>query len=362
MTKITLRSYNREIEALTDQGKIDLAIAHSLHILKYFPKHVDTYRLLGKAYLENQRLGDAADIFQRVLSAVPDDFVSHIGMSIIREDEGNLDASIWHMQRAYDVQSSNITIQDELRRLYDKRDGIEPPKIRLTRAALARMYARGDLINEAISELRSALQEEPDRADLLVLLARMYYTNNQRVKSIQTCSQVLNKLPYCLDANIIISQALVDTNREEESRQYITKATELDPYAAFISEHAPTINLVPDAAVTLLKLDEAEITGSEAQPSWVASLGADLPAGDEGDEDIDWLLDENAEEQADDTVMEDLDSDTEFAASLASSEAFGTGFPEPDIDETDSPTSPAEIEFGEEDDDQLPAWMKEAGW
>ena len=81
-TKITLRSYNREIEALTDQGNIDLAIAHCLHILKFFPKHVDTYRLLGKAYLENQRLGDAADIFQRVLSAVPDDFVSHITVAI----------------------------------------------------------------------------------------------------------------------------------------------------------------------------------------------------------------------------------------------------------------------------------------
>ena len=46
MTKISLRSYNRDIETLIEQGKIDLAIAHSLHILKYFPKHVDTYRLL----------------------------------------------------------------------------------------------------------------------------------------------------------------------------------------------------------------------------------------------------------------------------------------------------------------------------
>ena len=126
MSQITLRSYNHEISQMAEQGKIDEAIAHCQHILKTFPKHVETYRQLGKAYLEHNRFGDAADIFQRVLSAAPEDFVSHIGMSIIREDEGNLSAAIWHMQRAYDFQSNNATIQDELRRLYGRRIGTFP--------------------------------------------------------------------------------------------------------------------------------------------------------------------------------------------------------------------------------------------
>jgi hypothetical protein len=33
--------------------------------------------MLGKAYLESQRYGDASDILQRVLSSVPDDFIAH---------------------------------------------------------------------------------------------------------------------------------------------------------------------------------------------------------------------------------------------------------------------------------------------
>ena len=118
--------------------------------LRLFPKHIATYRLLGKAYLEQQRFGDAADIFQRVLSSVPDDHVANIGLSIIREDEGNLDAAIWYMERALEAQPSNAAIKDELRRLYGRRDGIEPPKIRLTRGALARMYSRGGLYDQAI--------------------------------------------------------------------------------------------------------------------------------------------------------------------------------------------------------------------
>ena len=75
MTTISLRSYTREVEALIDQGAADEAVKHCKHILKFHPKHVDTYRLLGRAYLESKRYGEAADIFQRVLAVIPDDFV-----------------------------------------------------------------------------------------------------------------------------------------------------------------------------------------------------------------------------------------------------------------------------------------------
>jgi tetratricopeptide (TPR) repeat protein len=140
MAKIPLRAYTKEIDGLIDRGQYEQALAHCRYILKFIPKHIDTYRLMAKAYLESQRYGDASDVFQRVLSSVPDDFVSQLGMSIIREDEGNLDAAIWHMERAFEIQPANGAIQSELRRLYGRRDGIEPPKIRLTRGALARMY------------------------------------------------------------------------------------------------------------------------------------------------------------------------------------------------------------------------------
>ncbi len=49
MARVSLRIYNREIEGLIEQGQLDEAIAHCLHILKTYPKHLETYRLLGKA-------------------------------------------------------------------------------------------------------------------------------------------------------------------------------------------------------------------------------------------------------------------------------------------------------------------------
>ena len=86
MAKVSLRIYNRDIERLIEQRQVDEAIAHCRHILKTFPKHLETYRVLGKAYLEARRYNEVVDVFSRLLMAVPDDFVAHVGLSIIRDE------------------------------------------------------------------------------------------------------------------------------------------------------------------------------------------------------------------------------------------------------------------------------------
>ena len=192
MATVPLRAYINEIETIIEQKQIEEAIAHCRHILQIYPKHIDTYRMLGKAYLESQRYGNAADILQRVLSAVPDDFISHVGMSIIREDEKNLDAAIWHMERAFETQPYNSAIQGELRRLYGLRDGMQPPKVHLTRGALARMYVKGDLYQQAIAELRSAIAEDPQRFDLQVFLGTrlLEMTGKTWETGMRTCKDI----------------------------------------------------------------------------------------------------------------------------------------------------------------------------
>lgn len=320
MAKISLRAYNREIESLIDEGQIDQAIEHCRYILQAYPKHIATYNLLGKGYLESKRHGDAGDIFLRVLSSLPDDFVSHVGMSIIREDEGNLDGALWHMERAFEVQPSNSAIQDELRRLYGRRDGLEPPKIRLTRGALARMYAKGALYQQAIAELRAALVEDPDRADLQVLLARMYFLNRQRTEAVEACSSLLQKLPYCLEANRILALILPETELSLDTEIYKQRLIALDPYLEHAGPELTSAESVPDETIAIEKLggDAAQASIlSGAQPEWPASPGvAAIDLGEEQDKLPEWL--NIGEEQ---TSQEPV-----------------TG------------------------DDLIPGWMKEAGW
>jgi competence ComEA-like helix-hairpin-helix protein len=371
MEKIPLRTYLKETENLVDRGETDQAIAHCRHILKSYPKNLATYRLLGKAFLESRRYGDAADVFQRVLSGVPDDFVSHVGMSIIREDEGNQDAAIWHMERAFEIQPYNSAIQDELRRLYGRRDGLEPPKVRLTRGALARMYARGNLYQQAIGELRAALAEDPQRSDLQVMLARMYFMAGQKVEAVETCSNLLKKLPYCLEANRVISAILPETERKEETQVYRERVMALDPYLVLASPFETTADNVRDQVVVIEKLDYKEGQLEEAsQPAWAASLGVtfdDLRSSEEPTPD--WLqaisqdqtpakkrgpggpLPEQARRE--EASFEDASGE---AASLPSAGEEGEELPSW-ISFPDQPTG-----AGEEKSTEIPDWMKDAGW
>lgn len=325
MARISLRAYNREIENLIDRGQIEEAIAHCKNVLKQFPKHIDTYRLLGKALLESQRYAEAADILLRILSVFPDDFVSQLGMSIIREDEGNLDAAIWHMERAYEVQPFNRAVQDELRRLYGRRDGIEPPRIRLTRGALVRMYARGDLYPQAIAEIRSALQEDPTRLDLQILLARMYYLSGQKIEATEICSSVIDKLPYCYEANKILMEVLPETSRAEDARVFQQRVFSLDPYAAFVSPNAPTSAQVPEQTVMVEKIDWQPSMAEEESPGWARAIG------------VSW--DETPQE----TLPEWLNT---LSPEMPSS---------PPVEQMDSPSPTKEEEI-------IPDFLKDAGW
>jgi cytochrome c-type biogenesis protein CcmH/NrfG len=327
MTKISLRAYNREIEKLIDHGQTEEASAHCKYILKLFPKHIDTYRLLGKAYLESQRYSEAADILQRVLAVIPDDFVSQIGLSIIREDEGNLDAAIWNMERAFEVQPSNAAVQDELRRLYGSRDGVEPPRVRLTRGALVRMYTRGELYQQAIAEARAAIAEDPKRIDLEILLARNYYLSKNFVEATEICSRLVKRLPYCYEANWILSEILPSTNKADEAKIFANRVHELDPYAAFTDRSTPTSTQVPDDAVTLERLDWQPSLESKEQPQWAKSIGIDI--GEDSEQlASDWLNELPAEDEAPAAPMP---------------------FIVPEVSESKS-------------EEILPDWMKENGW
>ncbi|HKG54505.1 MAG TPA: tetratricopeptide repeat protein [Anaerolineales bacterium] len=287
MAKVSLRAYNREIETMIDSGHLDEAIAHSKHILKSFPKHLDTYRLLGKAYLEYKHYPDAVDVFSRVLVVVPNDFVSHVGMSIIRDEENKLDDAIWHMERAFETQPSNAAIQSELQRLYSRRDGVQLPRIRMTRGALAQMYVQGELYPQAISEIKSVLKEDPGRNDMQVLLSRAYYRSGLKNDAAEVASSVLRSNPYCLDANRVVVDIL-GADHPESVQAYRQRIIELDPYASQVTGSMFSSNEVPDLAVSLERLDwNGQPVG--AQSDWEMTQAVSLESGQRTDEQPDWL-------------------------------------------------------------------------
>ena len=340
MAEINLRHYVQEIDDIIEEGQqLEMAIAHCRHILKSFPKHIDSYRLLGKAYLESKRYGDAADIFQRVLSAIPDDFVSHVGMAIIREDEGNIDSSIWHMERAAESKPGNPAIEQELKRLIGKRDGLEPQRVRPSRGALARMYSHGELFSYATTELKRALEEDPDRPDLQVLLANTYWQTDQRLEAVKLCSRILEALPFCRDANRITAALLLESGKTAEANSNMRRLIALDPYIADLRSPMDDPSSVEASAVQIDRLSwthgQAMPTSEDDQPDWAASLGVDLHSETEEptEEEVPTWLQPSDEAAPEDEAVEE---------------------PQPEI----HPFAGAEPPPGAD----IPDWMRDSGW
>lgn len=343
MAKISLRDYNHKIESLIDRGQNDEAVFHSLSILGVFPKSVDTYRNLGKALLESKRYPEASEIFSKLLTVVPDDFISHVGQSIIAEEDRDLDTAIWHMEQAFELQPSNLALQEELRRLIGRRDGTPPSKIRLTRGALVRMYVRGDLYQQAISEIQSALKDDPRRVDLRVLLAKMHYQSGQNAEAAEVCANILSTSPYCFEANRIMYDLLQST---DEGKIYKERLNQLDPYLEFTSSTGQSSSEISSDRVMI---EEAVYSSTKVEPEtipdWAKNIG------------IEWKGDETKIETTVSGELNALVSDeTRQPETFDMSNPFVT----------DQKTFEQKTEVTSEkplfSDEEIPDWIKNAGW
>ena len=291
MTEISLRAYCDEVKELIKADSHDQAIAVCQHILRLYPKYLEAYRLLGQACLEKGMHSEAEDFFNRVLSADPEDFLAYVGLSIISE-ERDLDEAIRQMERAFELAPDNAEVRKELRRLYAQRDKVEKPRLKPTRGGLGRLYARGGQLQQAIEEFKGVLEEDEGRLDIQVALAEALWRNGQRLEASELCSDILEKLPNGLKANLIWGEVWFHSDNEElkeEATARLGIAQALDPENAVaqellghLSPLSPQVKKIPrleDVAVTA----EAEVV---EEPPSVAAPTEITPVEEEA---LDWL-------------------------------------------------------------------------
>jgi tetratricopeptide (TPR) repeat protein len=280
MVNTTLRAYLDELNLLLEQEALEEVIGHCRHILQHYPKNVESYRFLGRALLEKKRHAEAADVFQRVLSALPDDFVSHLGLSSVSEEQGQLPAAIWHLERAYEQEPNNMALQGELQRLYERRDGTMPARIQMTHGALVRIYAKGNLFEQAIHELQMALAQAPDRIDLSLLLADVLWSMDRPIEAGEVALRVLEKLPDSIEANRLMATLWLKSGRPSEAAPFVSRLEQLDPFVAWQTVQGKP---VPSNAFQLPRLDwDAKAAAALATdvPDWVNAISNVFEAPD----------------------------------------------------------------------------------
>jgi tetratricopeptide (TPR) repeat protein len=277
VARVTLQEYIAEARARINERAYDQAIAICRDILRRYPTHIKTYQVLGEACLEKGDFDEAESIFKRLLGqADPENFVAYAGLGVIREEQGQYAEAIWYMERAFELIPNRDEVRSTLRRLYGKRDGTEPTRIKLNKAALARLYARGGQFRQAIQELRTLLSQEPylDRIDLKLSLAETLWRDEQREQAAEMSRQVLEICPNCLKAMLLVGQIQLSKGQTQSGRDILNETRRLDPeniaaQALFESQspmplttvRIPRMPLEPDEEIVPLEAAADTTTG-----------------------------------------------------------------------------------------------------
>ncbi len=287
MAEISLREYLAKLDTLLKSGSAAEVILHCRHILQYFPKNAQAYRLLGQALVATSRWQEAGEVMRRVLSVFPDDRDAHAGLSEVYRIEKRPDDSIWHLERAFEQTPNDQTILDNLRELYRKFHKVEHGKVQLTSAAVARQYIRNGLYEQAIDALQKARTASPERIDIPLLLAQTYWDRGQQIEAAEMALEVLRVLPDCLVANTLLAAMWLTESRPSDAQRYIGRIESLDPYLALELAQGQE---VPDNAFKLSELDyqrAAEREMSLQTPDWLDMTGnneVQAPAEENSDE------------------------------------------------------------------------------
>ena len=282
MQQIALGDYLKRIEGLLEENRLAEAAAHCHYILQQQPQHVATYRLFGRALLEQQLYDDAVDIFQRVLSADPEDLIAHAGIAVIYRQKDRLGQAIWHMERAFEADPYNRALRAELNELYARHDGEAPLRLELNRAALAHLYVRGGLTQQATIILRQLLGEQPDRVDLQILLAETLWREQRLQEAASLCQEVLDQLPNCLKAHAMLVTIWQELGHLDEAQLHwrrlhalaLYDADEPDPSTMVGQAYRAVAGSQPLDEVMVAELDYLPAEQAGSVDDWLHSAGS----------------------------------------------------------------------------------------
>lgn len=368
--EIALPTYLKQIGQLLEERRYPEVVLHAQHVLKRYPRHIFTYRLLGQALLEQQDYTGAADLLQRVLSANPNDLIAHLGLAIAYSEDALYSQAIWHLLHAYEMDPYNVNIQRELRELYRQRGGEHVGGISISPAALARLHFKGGQYQQASVELRQILQADTEeRVDLELLLAESLWRNRQRLEAAEICESVLAKLPNCITANAILGEIYLSGERTSAAAPYLTlvqtltqvSQLDLDPEttvgAAFSLPEAPAlppqVMIAPlDEQAVAAALGLAEERATPTIADWVSGYGLEETAV--SDENLyDWLEPVADEAVAGETAVK-ADSPGWLEPALTDT------LPPQRVDATELEALIQALDGREqpEDEDMLPDWLQ----
>lgn len=225
MTQTTLRDYLRTTEDAISSGRIEEAMANCQNILTYFPEALEAQRLLGEVYLALGQLEEARQTFEWVLTNDPENVIVYCDRALISERTSDIDTALDCYQQAYELSRGNANIRQEFNQLSAR---VGQQEFMFSRAGLARLYMRGDLLTQAIQEWDAVLAISPERLDARLGLMETYWREGVYDKAEALATQLLEEIPTCLKALLYLAH-IVSISNIQRTRELLQRAEALDP-------------------------------------------------------------------------------------------------------------------------------------
>jgi tetratricopeptide (TPR) repeat protein len=256
MAIVSLQVLYDQSRHFLEQNDAERAIAVAQHILRHFPKTIETQRLLGEAYLASRHFDQAQAAFQKVLDSDPENIPAHVGQGITYERQNRLDLAISEFEQALEVRPDMAELRNQLLRLYTEAWGSESAMLRLSRPGLARLYAKGHMLPQAIQEFRSVLTDHPDRFDAWVGLAEALWRDGQEDAAIAECYNILDQKSEVLKANLLLGYLKLAAG-DPDGEHYWKIAQQIDPFQTVARALFETMPAFDDPVTTLSEWNEA---------------------------------------------------------------------------------------------------------
>ena len=225
MAQITLRDYLQETEDAIGSKQTEKALANCQSILAQFPDSLEAQRLLGEVYLAQGRLEDAQHSFDWVLSNDPENVIAYCSRALVSKDMSDYDTALDCYQQAYELSRGSSQIRRAFNELSEQ---VGQQGFMLSRAGLARLYMRGDLIAQAIQEWEVVLAATPDRLDARTGLLEAYWREGFYDQVSQLANQILRDVPGCVKALVLLAHVTAPQDMLQ-SQELVQRAEVLDP-------------------------------------------------------------------------------------------------------------------------------------
>jgi tetratricopeptide (TPR) repeat protein len=225
MAQKTLRDYLLKTEDALKSNRIEDALSHTQLMLAHFPEALEVQRLLGEIYLAQGRLEDAQHVFDWVLTNDPENVVAYCNRAHVSERLTEYDVALDCYQQAYELSRGQKQIRAEFNRLSEN---VGQKGFMFSRAGLARLYMRGDMLSQALLEWEAVLGTTPDRLDARTGLLETYWRADLLDDAEQLAERILQDVPSCLKALLLLAK-FTFTKDNVRSQNLLRQAKTLDP-------------------------------------------------------------------------------------------------------------------------------------